>query len=271
MKEFFRGSLDHRLFYKKNEFKLGRKTIVFVHGLSGSSSAWIKYEIKFEKEYNVLSFDLRGHGKSFKPKKYSDYEIKCFADDLAELLEFLKIKKCILVSHSFGTLIALEFLSKYQDKVSATVFLSPSYCIGKSKLGKIIKPFLNVAHVFRLFPFFVRRGVHVDYSRFKNSGDWSISRNFADIPNTGVRVFLYCLSQSYKFDRENILKNIHVPTLIIHGEKDSIFPVSNGKKMAAEIKNSKLILLPNANHILVLNYFAEVSAAMEEFIKKIHD
>lgn len=261
---------EKRLFYKKNEFKHGRLTIVFVHGLSGSSSAWIPYEEKFKKDYNVLSFDLRGHGKSYKPKSRYDYEIKCFSEDLAELLEYLKINNCILVSHSFGTLVALEFLSKYGEKVCANVFLSPSYSIGKTKVEKIIKPILNVAHLFRLLPFSAKIGTHIDYSRFKGSGDWDIPRNLADIPNTSLRVFLYSLNQAYKFDRESTLKDIHVPTLIIHGEKDSIFPVSNAKKMAAKIKNSKLVLLPTANHILVLNYFPEVSHAMEDFFKTIH-
>lgn len=53
-----------KIFYKKNEFKPGRPALVFVHGLSDSSSAWLPYEKKFEAQSNILTFDLRGHGYS---------------------------------------------------------------------------------------------------------------------------------------------------------------------------------------------------------------
>ena len=72
-----------------------KPTLVFVHGLSGSSSAWKKYEEKFEKQYNVLTFDLRGHGKSEKQRQLRDYEIRHFADDIHELVTHLNIKNFV--------------------------------------------------------------------------------------------------------------------------------------------------------------------------------
>ena len=52
--------------------------MVFVHGVSGSSSAWWPYEKIFENKYNILTFDIRGHGKLKKFPNYSDYKIKNF-------------------------------------------------------------------------------------------------------------------------------------------------------------------------------------------------
>ena len=55
--------LDNRVYYRHGEIKNERQTLVFIHGLLGSSSAWRPYEARFGTDYNLLFFDLRGHGK----------------------------------------------------------------------------------------------------------------------------------------------------------------------------------------------------------------
>ena len=64
-------------------------------------------EKKFKDQYNILTFDLRGHGNSWKPKNLEDYEIKKFAEDFFELVSFLKIKKFILIMQQQPLLIRL--------------------------------------------------------------------------------------------------------------------------------------------------------------------
>ena len=131
---------DKGIYYRKNEFELNKKTVVFIHGVSGSSSAWAPYEEKFQNDYNILSFDLRGHGKSKKFNKHNDYKIKHFAEDLNFLVQYLKIEKFIIVSHSFGAFVALEFLKNYGQAVTSSVFLSPSY----NMKGRFLSSFLEV-------------------------------------------------------------------------------------------------------------------------------
>ena len=259
----------NKIYYRLNEFRPNRPTLVFIHGLSGSSSAWAPYEQKFEAEYNLLTFDLRGHGKSVKPKNYTDYALKNFADDLLSLLEHLKITDFILVSHSFGTLIALEFLANHQTMVKAAVFLSPNFAPDERLIARAVKALLSAAKIFKFLPFSSRPRGHIDYQNYLNTGDWNIRRMAADIRNTGLRVYLYCSRQSCRFDRENFLSEITVPVLIIHGKKDTIFPVKSAMAMAEKIKKSNIILLDRADHIIVLNYFSEVAGAIENFLQKI--
>ena len=252
-----------------NEFQSGLPTLIFIHGLSGSSSAWLTYEKKFEKKYNLLFLDIRGHGKSKKLKNYEDYEIGKFSQDIYDLIIHLNIEKPTLISHSFGTFIALEFLAKYQNMVISSIFLSPGFCIKNKGSVKIIKFLLQPSvKVFSLIPFFSRIGSHVDYSQYKNTGDWNIRRMFADINNTGLRVFMYCLKQLYQYNPESFLDTIDVPVLIMHGKIDTIFPVKNSLITAERIKSSKLIILNDTDHIMVLNNFPEVSQAIENFIEE---
>ncbi len=266
MEEFiFRESI----YYKKNNFDKDKTTLIFIHGVSGSSSAWIPYENKFKEKFNILSVDLRGHGKSIKPKEYESYKIELFAEDIHNLLEYLNIKKIIIISHSFGSLVTLAFADKYQDMISGIIFLSPQYKVEDMISAKIIKPFVYGIVSLLPIPKSIKAGKHIDYSKYLNSGDWNIPRMYADIKNTSLTTYLYCTKQTYFFDGQKILEKIIVPTLIIHGKNDTVFPVKYAMEINSMVTGSEIVIIENTNHILVLNNFNEVSTLIEKFIKKI--
>lgn len=253
-------------YYKTNTFEQNRPTLVFIHGLSGSSSAWLPYEKIFKNKYNLLTFDIRGHGKSKKFPHYSDYEIKHFAKDIDDLVSYLNISKFVLISHSFATLIAAEYIKLFREKVLANIFLSPMFDLEACFMAKIVRLVLKLSKIFELFPFNPKPGHHVDYTKFPNTTDWNIKRCYADVSNTTLRVYSHCLRQSSKLEQEYLLEKIKVPTLIIHGVKDTMASVQNSIALSKKIKNSKLMLIPGTDHIVVLNNFSEVSQAIENFI-----
>lgn len=267
MKEHFLESRG--VYYRTNEFLSNRETLVFVHGLSGSSSAWVCYEEKFGNEYNILTFDLRGHGKSFKPKKYSEYRMVCFAEDMAELLAYLHITSCSVVSHSLGSLIVLEFLKQHMSLVTKVVFLSPSYCAREGLLAHCVDVLLWLARPLALLSHSKKPGWHIDYTQqYLNSYDWDIPRMREEIRNTGVKIYLYCSKQALQVNYKDFLHKIQVPTLLVHGKRDSIFPFNNSVVMHKEIADSKLVCVDDADHITVINYFDQVSRAVEDFLTK---
>ena len=267
MQEYYLNK--NEIYYRKNEFQTDRPTLVFVHGVSGSSSAWWPYEKIFENKYNILTFDIRGHGKLKKFPNYSDYKIKNFADDLHNLVSYLNISKFILISNSFGSLIALEYLKSHREAVLANIFTSPEVYLGEGLLAKIVRPTFTLIKIFlKILPFNPRPRGHVDYTKHINSTDWDISRNLADMRNTGLRVHFYILRQSFRLNQEYNLEKINAPTLIIHGEKDSMVPIKNAIKFSKKIKNSEFISISNIDHNTVHNAVNEMSKAMEFFIEK---
>ena len=205
-----------------------------------------------------------------KPGGYSDYAMKNFVEDLHQLLVHLHIENYVLISHSFATLIVLEFLTIHQKDVKAAIFLSPSFSVGKQLVARVLKPLFTLSRAVKILPFSEKPGYHVDYVNYPNTGDWNIPIMFANIKNTSLRVYLYCTLQSYTVDHEDFLDRIKIPVLLIHGKKDTIFPVKNSLIMAKKIKKSRFILLDNIDHILVLNRFPEVSAAIENFVNVLY-
>jgi pimeloyl-ACP methyl ester carboxylesterase len=255
------------IYFRTNDFRAGRQTLVFVHGVSGSCSAWRAYESRFEHDFNVLSYDLRGHGRSHKYRRCADYAIPHFVDDLRALLRHLRIDACILVAHSFATLIALEFLRTEQARVDGVVLISPDFDVERRMAARILRAALTPLTLLERFPFRPRKGRHVDYSRYVNSGDWNIARMREDIANTTWRVYWYCTIASYSVHAGPFLSEIRVPVLLVHGGKDTIFPLENSVYMAARIRFVDLVVIDDANHIVVLNQPHAVSEAIEQFAR----
>jgi pimeloyl-ACP methyl ester carboxylesterase len=263
---------DNKIYYRTNEFKEDRVTLVFVHGVCGSSSAWWEYEKKLNDKYNIVSYDIRGHGKSHRYEKYTDYEIDKFTNDLYELVNYLNIKKFIMISHSYGTFISLDFTSKHKEFVKALIFLSPNYDVLTMPQSKIAKPIFNLLTKIN-FPISQnKKREHLDYLKnYPNSGDYNLRRTIADVSNTGLRVYLYCMNQSFSFHGEPVLGKINIPVLIVHGKEDSIFPIKYGIEMAKKIPNAKIVMLDNVSHELKDSPVTidKISGEIENFIKSI--
>lgn len=95
--------------------------IVFIHGFGLDSRIWEKQVEELSKTNKVITYDLRGFGKSSLPNgRYSHSE------DLHELLKEINIQNPKIVGHSFGGEIAVEYALRYPNEVNNLVLISPS-------------------------------------------------------------------------------------------------------------------------------------------------
>src|SRR5579862_3087511 len=88
-------------------------SLVFIHGLGSSTRDWEFQIPEFAKSYQVITFDLRGHGQSDKPDV--PYTIPMFAADTAGLLSSLGVERAHLVGISLGGAVAFQFALDYPD------------------------------------------------------------------------------------------------------------------------------------------------------------
>lgn len=253
--------------YRANTLLPGRTTLVFIHGLSGSLSAWYPFE-KLFSGYNVVTFDLRGHGRSVRPASYRAYALPEFAEDLHELLAHLRIERAVLISHSYGSLVALEYLHAHPEKVRALVLVSPGAFLDRDYrfgilygIGRALLPLL------RLLPFRRSTRGRNDYSKFSFTSDWDLRRIIPDISLTTVHSYLYSLLQARAKRYDRLWGSVRVPTLIVHGSQDGIVPYKHAEALAGTIRDATLVTLPGAEHITVINNIPEVSAAIRSFLR----
>lgn len=264
------GYLESRgISYRVSKLRPGIQTLVFIHGLTGSASAWYEYETRFERQFNVLTMDLRGHGLSKKHRNLGDYAISEMTKDISELLRFLDVTDHIIIAHSLGTLMAVE-LSAASIKPVPMILMSANYDIQNIMARRLIQPACLLASaLYRVLPFSGNIPGRTDYAAYKGTGDWNVRRIFADIRNATLRVYLFCNIHVYNFNREDVWKATNARILIVHGEKDSVVPVDNAIRLSKIMPNSKLEVIKSANHILVLNNEKEISSLITRFAQSI--
>ena len=265
MKEHFFE--ERGIYYRTNDLHPDRPTLLFVHGLSGSSSVWLPYERYFEDSYDIVSLDLRGHGKSRKFFLYSAYSPELIADDIVALLNHLAIPRCIVIGHSFGALLALVAIKEMPQKFSAAIFISPTYGVSFAWWLPIARALaLAFGFLSLLLPFDSNPRGHIDYAKLAPTGDWSLRRVVPDIRNTSLRVYVFCMKHIYKLDTDKWWRGLNIPTLIVHGKKDTIVHVRNAKSLAHLIPTAQLVVIEGGNHILPVNNFEDVCAEIARFL-----
>lgn len=247
---------DKGIAYRTNGLEEARETLVFIHGLGPSCSIWEGFEAMLEGEFNILTYDLRGHGWSKKYENYADYDLDGLADDLRALLEHLRIRSCTLVSHSLGTLVALLFIRGNPGSVRRNLLLSPVYRLDSAATADARAPILT--RVLNAFPRFSPRQGRVDFSRVSRARDLDFRRIFLEIRFLSLRVYLFYLRQMDLFPHHAKWPDIDVPTTILHGTKDSFAPHRLAVELSKIIQHSKLVSLEGANHMIIINNRADV-------------
>jgi len=102
----------------------GRPAFVFIHGWTCDRSFFAPQAKHFARRHRVVSLDLRGHGQSDKPQ--GPYPISTYADDIAALIDTLRLGKVVAVGHSMGGITALQLAADHPDKVAAIVMVDPA-------------------------------------------------------------------------------------------------------------------------------------------------
>jgi len=257
--------------YDIHRIRNSKEFLIFIHGVGGDLTRWKKIRSFFHKlKISTLAIDLRGHGKSDKPKFLEDYKLKKFAQDIREIIKKERIKNPILVGHSLGGMITLTFQDLYPELAKKYIIIGSCYKTPR-KLKKIFKkieyPITLLNKKFRTtFP--KRRKTYNSNKKIlKKLEKNNILRIIIDVLKTSFKSWLFTLENINHFEGENILKTITKPVLILSGGKDSIINVKNSRRLHELIKGSKLKIFPKGEHILPLTNPKEVSDEIYNFIE----
>lgn len=110
---------DVSLYY---EMRGQGEPLLLIHGLGSSSRDW-EYQVPFfARDYEVVVYDVRGHGQSDKPP--GPYSVPLFTRDLAGLIEGLEIAPAHVVGISMGGMIGLELVVDRPDLVRSLVVVN---------------------------------------------------------------------------------------------------------------------------------------------------
>ncbi len=233
------------------------KPIVFIHHLAGSYKSWTQQSYYFSKKYNVLVYDLRGHGRSSVP--LSPYMIEDHVRDLNNLLEYLQIKDPIIVGHSIGTLIALDFALKYNlDKL---ILIGTLY---KSPDPESYRRYISIANTYGMEALALYRKMNKEFSSAltENQTAWNELLNiYRENSPIGYRYAVEGLLLAKNYEED--LEKIDLPTLIIYGSEDKLI---QNLEVLRKLKNHKESILPGFGHFLNFEAPDELNNAIASFL-----
>jgi pimeloyl-ACP methyl ester carboxylesterase len=243
--------------------KINEKTpIVFVHGVGLTKEIW-EPQIDFFKDYNTLTYDLLGHGKTSLKKSKVCFED--FSKQLAKLIDELNLKKIHLVGFSLGALVARHFASKHNDRLSSLIMLSSIYKRTEEQ-NRVVKNRFEVAKMDRPVSKHaaLRRWLSEDFSK-KNP---HICKKIYSILEKNKRVdFLKCYEIFVNYvDDDNMLKKINVDTLIATGENDVGSTPEMSKNLSKMIQESKFIEIKKGKHLCSIECANNVNIIFKKFI-----
>ena len=113
--------------------------LVFIHGVGLDHEMW-KPQINSLNNHSIITYDLLGHGKTPYMGKRK-ITLNDFSNQLDNLIKFLKVDKINLVGFSLGSLIALDFASKFQDKLKTLTLLGTTYKRTEEQRDLVIERF----------------------------------------------------------------------------------------------------------------------------------
>ena len=115
------------------------RPILFIHGFSQCWMAWSRQlNSDLARNHRLIAMDLRGHGKSDKPREGYDNS-RLWADDIASVIRELDLERPVLSGWSYGPLVILDYIRHYgQDSIGGIQFVSAISKLGSEAAMSVI-------------------------------------------------------------------------------------------------------------------------------------
>ncbi|MBU6375243.1 MAG: alpha/beta hydrolase [Bdellovibrionales bacterium] len=260
--------------------------LVFCYGLVCSSLHWTYQIDHFKNESQAIWFDYRGHHNSSVPKDLSSLTISNFARDLEVVFNTIGLKKAVLIGHSMGSSVALEFYRQFPDRVKALVLAN----------GTAKQPLETLLHNPNIIPSgfnLIRQAYLYSPALFAKiwnlqkgnalmrlvvklagfnphlAADEDVERYVSQIEEMDPGVLLNVLEAYQNFDTTSWLHTVRVPTLILSGDEDKVTPPEQQQLLHQLIPGSKIEKIRHGSHCPQMDQPEMITGKIEEFLKSI--
>lgn len=240
--------------------------LVFVHAFPLSSEMWNPQTEYFSGKFRVITYDVRGLGKS--KTDNNQFTMETYADDFLSVLNHLNLDKVIACGLSMGGYILQRVYMKNPETFKALVLadtrserddnnglINRSNAIENLKAGKR-KQFTSE---------FLQK--LVCQKSYENPGIRNFLENIID-RNSTDGVCGAQLALATRVDSTEYLKDFMIPVLILVGENDILTPVSSAESMNNRIPDSEMKIIKNSGHLSNIENSEEFNRCLSVFLEK---
>jgi len=246
--------------------KKGAPVVVLSHSLSSSLLMWNPQMDALNPYFQVLRYDIRGHGGSDAPS--GAYTLELLAEDVIKLLDALDVDRVHFVGLSLGGMIGQSLALNDSHRLkslslcdTAAIVPTEAEPLWRERMDKArakgMEALLDQTLERWFTPSFLKR----------NSKILALIRQ--QVLATPVSGYIGCAEAIRRLNYLERLSEIKVPTLITVGEDDPGTPVSVSVAMHEQISNSKLVILPSACHLSNVEQAEAFNAALLNFLRSL--
>ena len=239
--------------------------VVLIHGYPFNRSMWTDQVSTLTDRYRVVTLDLRGHGESESSSGAST--MKLLAQDIAALMDELRIERAVIGGLSMGGYVALAFYQLFPERVEK-LLLADTRAQADTEEGKATRAeqvqqilaegmagIVNAMLPKLLCPETVSKRPDI----VKRVRDMMIHTS-----PEGAAAALRGMAE--REDQTERLSQIKVPTLIVVGKEDPITPVADSERMHERISGSELVVIENASHVSNIEQPETFNGALQAFL-----
>lgn len=283
---FLKTKDGEQIFYSTNfpPGEVKENVLIFNYGLVCSNHHW-KSQIEYfdERDYPILIHDYRGHFQSSGIENIDKITFEQLAMDLKELIDHLKLKNSIMLGHSMGVNVCLEYAKDHLEDLKQMVLISgtivPVHDIMlNTHLTGPLKPIL--IDLFKKYPKefnafwkyggwnpIVKKVIHFGGFNFSQVSDEFIEVYLNKIGQLGPELFFQLIDEMQKHDIMAHLSHIKLPSLIIGGNKDKVIPNYLQKLMASKIEGSEIYTIHTGSHVPQVDFPQMANERIEIFLQ----
>jgi len=258
-----------------NQFDPAKKTIILLHGFTGSLEDWRYVSSMLDTGYNYVGIDLIGHGKSESPENPEAYTIDEVIVQINGIVLHLNLHKVILLGYSMGGRCALNYAVKFPEKVEVLILesTSPGIKDKKSRNDRIkndekLAEYIEKHSMEEFIGFWLNLDIFNTQRRFSEEKRKQIKLAKMQNNKTGLANSLRGFGTGAMNPLFDHLKNINCKTLLVTGELDEKFTNINSE-IVNLFQNAKHKIIENAGHNTHLEEPKKFVKLVNEFLSNI--
>jgi pimeloyl-ACP methyl ester carboxylesterase len=251
--------------------------LVCLHGGWYNADSWRPQVDRFADEYRVVTYDLRGHGRTGATGSRR-YSIDLFVDDLERLLAHLGIEKPILCGLSVGGMVIQSYLDRHPDEARGAVIGGPLQSMPPIDLPSAVKPFvtplpaiagmvstLGSAATFRSLLGSIRATTGVPWLTLDSTVRSEAMAAVADVTPGEYRKVFRAL---YEFEPPD-LSGVRTPMLVLYGDHEAPSVKRQGRRLAETVGRGAWQEIPDSGHLVNQDNPRAFNAACTEFFAEL--
>jgi pimeloyl-ACP methyl ester carboxylesterase len=236
--------------------------ILLAHGMWCDAGMFVDLAADLARDHRVIIPDLRGHGRSTVPD--DQWTIAALADDLASILDGLRIPRITLVGFSMGGMAAVDFALRFGSRLRALALLGTSAAAEELVRGAEIRALARVIQLTGQSKLLAREASRATFSAaFRKAHPAAVTRSESAIRAMSDRALIHALravaSRKPLLDR---LGEIQVPCLVVTGGADRVLKPRWSQAMHRRLRRSRLVSFPGVGHAVSTERPAEVAALL---------